>query len=173
MKHPTPTDAMKQAIEGIREVYKAHGIQETQADHALWALEQAALAHQQPSGEVVGWAYEHKSHKGWESYLTTSKPTSIPVDQLRNIRPLTYAGTTAWNANMDEGDWRGKVLEAVFGLKLSDDEVSEIAYNVNRKYNHNPLDPRFVRHFFEQMMFHGGIVSKLAKALPQPTKEQG
>ena len=64
------------------------------------------------------------------------------------------------------------VREAFRNLELTDSEVAEIAYNVNRRYDHDPLDAQYVRHIFEQTLFHGCVARKVAALLTHPTDTQ-
>jgi len=40
--------------------------------------------------EPVAWMWEHKSHKGWEKYLTASPCPNDPGQEYRNVRPLYF-----------------------------------------------------------------------------------
>jgi hypothetical protein len=126
--HPTPTDAMcnMELRSAVFEILRRHDVSD-QCFAEVASVTQAALAQQQPSGEVVGWVYEELrtfTFDEWCSGLSFDKPDE--GDMFRNVRPL-YAHPPAmedgWNANMGEapdgglilvcgGVWHGEINDA-------------------------------------------------------------
>lgn len=120
--HPTPTDAMIEAgsVAASSVAYPAN-------DAVIRLILQAALAQQQPSGEIVGYLYEAATGLGEPAseglrQEKFSKANPAQYFGATNIRPLYAhppAMEDAWNANMDEAPFTRPVLVRRAGVSFS------------------------------------------------------
>jgi hypothetical protein len=180
--HPTPTDAVcNMALRSaVFEILRRHDVSD-QCFAEVASVTHAALAQQQPSGEVAGWVYEVDEGDGFQWLIGRELPADTP-HHFRNAFPLKYADTPAWNANMDEAPRDGWLpIETV----PTEDEWANFmfAWPHNKTPSGWMYDFWSVKHLRRMQEAVASGQAKIAphlywvpthwQHLPQPPKEQG